>query len=215
MEPTLRGVLPGVVIRKSSSRAHRGHRESWAILLTTAQLLGSSLAVMIMRPHIFDAAYSRYLDASARLRRRSFALDTLNLLVVGIAVWPRRVWGQAAPAPTVEELARGRTDFHAAIGGPAELITLRVTLPPGGVIPWHLHPGPVQAVLLSGDLTILQSDGCTAQYHAGDAAFLPAGTVHEEHNDGAVPIELVVSYLVPEGTPARVPADAPPSADCP
>lgn len=149
------------------------------------------------------------------LTRRSFALRTLKLLLVGIAVWPRRVWAQAAPAPTVEEVARGRTDFHEAFGGPAELITLRVTLPPGGVIPWHLHPGPVQAVIISGDLTIYQSDGCTAQYHAGDATFLPAGTVHEEHNDGALPIELLVSYLVPEGTPVRVPAEAPASGGCP
>src|SRR4051812_9380066 len=64
----------------------------------------------------------------------------LMLGLVGLGVGAGRAFARA-PEPVVEVLGRGRTDFAEAIGGPAELVAAKVTLPPGAVIPWHTHPG--------------------------------------------------------------------------
>lgn len=151
----------------------------------------------------------------ACLARREFVFGTLSAVMAAGAAWPFAAGAQAPPAPAVQELARGRTDYAAALGGPAELITLRVTLPAGGVIAWHTHPGPVQGAIVAGELTVYTPDGCTTTYAQGSAVFVSQGTVHEEHNAGALPLEIVAQYLVPEGSPVRVPVDAPEPAACP
>jgi quercetin dioxygenase-like cupin family protein len=142
------------------------------------------------------------------LSRRAFVLGTLGAVMTAGAA--------AAQAPTLvaEELARGRLDYAEAVGGPAELITLKLTFPPSTVTPWHLHPGTVEGIITAGTLTIYQADGCKASYGPGEAVIVPAGTIHEEHNDGAVPLEVVSMFLQPAGAPLRVPAE-PPSAACP
>src|SRR5690242_20506968 len=132
----------------------------------------------------------------------------LVLGLVGLGVGAGRTLAQA-PEPVVEVLGRGRTDFAEAVGGPAELVAAKVTLPPGAVIPWHTHPGPVQGVMTAGALTVYGADGCKAVYGAGAAVFIASGTTHEERNEGSQPLELVANYVVPEGAPLRLPAAAP------
>ncbi|HEY7063055.1 MAG TPA: cupin domain-containing protein [Chloroflexota bacterium] len=142
------------------------------------------------------------------LTRRAFVLGT-----VGAALVAGRAGAQTAEV-AAEVLGRGRTDYAEELGGPAELITLKLTFPPGSMLPWHLHPGPVYGIVNSGELTVYQSDGCKAVYGPGSVVIIPRDTVHEEHNEGAVPIEAISTFLLLEGSPVRVPA-TPPDAVCP
>jgi quercetin dioxygenase-like cupin family protein len=142
------------------------------------------------------------------LSRRAFVLGTLGAVVTaGVA---------AAQGPTLvaEELARGRLDYADAVGGPADLITLKLTFPPGTISPWHVHPGTVEGIITAGTLTVYQADGCRASYGPGQAVIVPSGTVHEEHNDGTVPLDVIATFVQPAGAPLRVPAD-PPNTTCP
>lgn len=90
------------------------------------------------------------------LSRRAFVLGTLSAIVTAGSA------GAQAPVLTAEEIGRGRLDYAEAVGGPAELITLRLTFPPGAVTPWHFHPGTVEGIITAGTLTIYEADGCKA-----------------------------------------------------
>jgi quercetin dioxygenase-like cupin family protein len=142
------------------------------------------------------------------LSRRAFVLGTLGAAVAAGTA------GAQAPELASEEIARGHLEYADAIGGPAELITLKLTFPPGTVIPWHLHPGTVEGIITAGTLTMYLADGCTASYGPGAAVIVPAGAVHEEHNEDAVPLEVISTFLQPAGAPLRVPMSAPDAAAC-
>jgi quercetin dioxygenase-like cupin family protein len=137
-------------------------------------------------------------------------------MVLGLSLGSRV--GRAAaqtPEPSVELLAHGRADFSELIGGPAEIYTSKIILPVGAVIPWHTHPGPVFGVINAGALTVYEdAAGCATTYEAGAAVFVPLGMTHEEHNDGGETLELIATYVVPEGSPLRLPAMPPPQAAC-
>src|SRR5919199_1459348 len=90
------------------------------------------------------------------LSRRAFVLGTLGAVVAAGSA------GAQAPAPTAEEIARGRLGSAEAVGAPAELITLKLTFPPGAVTPWHVHPGTVEGIITAGTLPGYQAGGCKA-----------------------------------------------------
>jgi quercetin dioxygenase-like cupin family protein len=140
--------------------------------------------------------------------RRAFILGTLSMVLVAGSARAQ------TPEPVIEPLGRGRTDHLDLVGGPAEIITVKITLPPGAVIAWHTHPGPVFGIVNAGELTVYQADGCTTAFGRGAAVFVEPGVTHEEHNEGTQPVELVATYAVPEGSPIRVPAAAPEPSVC-
>jgi quercetin dioxygenase-like cupin family protein len=141
------------------------------------------------------------------LSRRAFVLGTL-----GVAVAASTARAQA-PELVAEEIARGRLDYAEAVGGPADLISLKLTFPPGTVVPWHLHPGMVEGIIVAGELTMYHADGCKTVYGPGAGVIVPAGTVHEEHNEGTVPLEVISTFLQPVGQPLRV-SVPPPDGAC-
>src|SRR5438477_10210174 len=95
------------------------------------------------------------------LSRRAFVLGAL-----GAAVAAGSARAQT-PEVAAETLARGRLDYAEALGGPGDLITLKLTFPPGAYLPWHLHPGRVEGVITAGELTMYLANGCKAVYGPG------------------------------------------------
>jgi quercetin dioxygenase-like cupin family protein len=143
------------------------------------------------------------------ISRRAIVLGAL-----GLGVLAGTAHGQMTEG-AMEILGQGRTDFADAVGGPAELVMFKIILPPGDVIPWHTHLGPVFAVVNSGEITMYQRDGCKTAYGPGAAIFIATGTTHEERNEGTLPVELVAACAFPAGSQMRVPAAPPASAVCP
>ena len=147
-------------------------------------------------------------------RTRRWLRAMLMLGVVGTWLVTGKGVQAQGPGVTSEVLARGQADYAEVIGGPAEVIVAVVTLEPGASIGWHRHAGPVTGVVTRGELTWYGADGCPTVYPAGAAAFVAPDQVHDERNEGTEPLELVVTYVVPAGSPLRLEATAP-AAPCP
>lgn len=113
----------------------------------------------------------------------------------------------APPPPTGPVmLGSGRVEGRVNIRttAPAEYSVQTVVLRPGESSGWHRHPGPELTVVRSGEITLLREDDCDpARYPPGEAVFVPDGQPHLLRNDGPVPAELMVTYLVAPGVPDR------------
>ena len=90
-----------------------------------------------------------------------------------------------------------------------EAVIARVEVAPGGVAGWHTHPGDEISYVMEGEATLLVAGQPPRKVAAGDAFVIPAGTVHNAKNDGAVAIKLVGVYVVEKGKPLASPASAP------
>ena len=90
--------------------------------------------------------------------------------------------------------------------GSTDVATVTVDVAPGGNSGWHEHPGIVLVSVKSGTITFYDKT-CAGTPH-------PAGTTFVEANgDGpgigrnestTVPVQLVVTYLVPTGAALRI-----------
>lgn len=118
------------------------------------------------------------------------------------------------PAPVVESeppagpvlVGTGRVEDRVTVRtpGPAVFSVRTVVVPPGGTTGWHIHPGTEMSIVESGSVTLLREDDCEgATFTAGDAVFVPDGQAHLARNDGTVPAELVVTYLLAPGAADR------------
>ncbi len=131
--------------------------------------------------------------------------------------------GEVAPI-TVETL--GSVPATDAPG--KQLVLLRITLAPGGVVPSHVHPGQIIVVVESGTLayTVLGGEGETVRAGAGTPTaadeFAPGtevmlgpgewfvedpAVVHTARNAGDEPTVLLVSGLVAEEQPFLQPSE--------
>lgn len=86
-----------------------------------------------------------------------------------------------------------------------EAVTARGEFAPGAAVPKHTHPGEEIGFVLDGQVTI-EMDGKPAQtLKAGDAFFIPAGTVHTAKNTGTAPAVVISTYVVEKGKPLATP----------
>lgn len=105
-----------------------------------------------------------------------------------------------APGFTRTELQR------ADLGVPGrEVVVVRVDFAPGGSVGRHTHFGDEVAYVLDGSLVLEVEGKAPRVLHAGEVAFIPAGTVHAAHTE-AGPAHLLASYIVEKGKPLAAPA---------
>lgn len=89
--------------------------------------------------------------------------------------------------------------------GQPQLTVLEITIPPHTALPWHQHPVPNAAYVVSGELTIEdRTTGKSLKVHAGQAF---AESVNSSHRGvtGDQEAVVIVSYSGVEGTPLSVP----------
>jgi quercetin dioxygenase-like cupin family protein len=122
---------------------------------------------------------------------------------------------------TATELARATITepLKAVTAGPADAVVQKVLLSPGGVTPWHTHPGGTFVAVKTGALTFVRAaaGACSTSRHpAGAGFFVAAGEVQQARNDGDVPAEIFVTYTgVPAGAEEEEHAPAPAGTGCP
>jgi quercetin dioxygenase-like cupin family protein len=112
----------------------------------------------------------------------------------------------AAAAPSSGALKRelvGRADV--SVPG-REAVVARVEVAPGGKAGRHTHPGDEISYVMEGEATLLVDGQPPRKVKAGESFVIPAGVVHDAHNDAAVPIKLVGVYVVEKGKPLASPA---------
>ena len=164
-------------------------------------------------------------------RKHAVAALAALAAVVAVVAWLVVVPALATPPSgvTQEVLGAGRlADVHAKAEatpewwakvetkGLSDLLTVRVTVQPGGTLGWHSHPGFDIATVVSGTATYYEADDptCTPQVvTAGHVRFNPAGDVHTLRNEGTAPLVFVANLLVPDGAAPRI--DQPDPGNCP
>ena len=87
-----------------------------------------------------------------------------------------------------------------------EAVVARVEVAPGAKAGRHTHPGDEISYVLEGEATLLIDGQPPRQVKAGESFVVPAGTVHDAHNNGSTPIKLVGVYVVEKGKPLASPA---------
>jgi quercetin dioxygenase-like cupin family protein len=78
--------------------------------------------------------------------------------------------------------------------GQPEITILRISIPAGTRLDKHNHPVINGGVLLSGQLTVVTTDGKTLHLKAGDPVVEVVNTLHYGINQGKIPAEIIVFY---------------------
>lgn len=84
-----------------------------------------------------------------------------------------------------------------------------VTVPPGGETGWHIHPVPLVAYILEGELTVDYGASGKRTYRKGDALLEAMGTAHNGRNTGTVPVQILAVYLGAESLPNAAASEPP------
>ena len=87
-----------------------------------------------------------------------------------------------------------------------EAVVARVEVAPGAKAGRHTHPGDEISYVMEGEATLLVDGQPPRQVKAGESFVVPAGVVHDAHNNGTTAIKLVGVYVVEKGKPLASPA---------
>ena len=82
-----------------------------------------------------------------------------------------------------------------------EVIQVRVDFAPGVAFPPHSHPGEEIAYVIEGLLEYRLEGRPPVTLKAGEALFIPAGTIHAAKNVGTGNAAELATYLVEKGKP--------------
>ena len=82
-----------------------------------------------------------------------------------------------------------------------EVIQVRVDFAPAAAFGKHSHPGAEIAYVLEGTLEYQLEGQPTLTLKAGEALFIPAGTIHAARNVGSGNAAELATYIVEKGKP--------------
>ena len=85
-----------------------------------------------------------------------------------------------------------------------EVIQVRVDFDPGVAFGKHSHPGAEVAYVLEGTLEYQLEGEPPVTLKAGEALFIPAGTIHAAKNVGTGNAAELATYIVEKGKPLVV-----------
>ena len=129
------------------------------------------------------------------------------LLLANVAIAKEQT--HAKPSVQIETLMQSSSSwdgqpYKTYPAGPPELTMLKITIPANTGLPWHTHPMPNAAYVLSGALTVQKKE-------TGETKLLIAGQVLPEMVDelhrgytGDTPVVLIVFYAGTKGMPLSV-----------
>lgn len=159
------------------------------------------------------------MSTSTSSRMLSWAREPIGMLTLLAAVTVLVGSSIAFATPpsgniTRTELAKGRTSGSVSINtsAPSDFYVQNVIVDAGGSSGWHHHPGPEFSIIKSGSGTLYRDSCDPVVVNAGQAIFIPGGMNHLLRNDGTVPLEVYVTYVVPADTGVR--NDEPRPQDC-
>jgi quercetin dioxygenase-like cupin family protein len=125
---------------------------------------------------------------------------TRSLPVVGVLMFAAGLWAQNSG---LTRTVVGRADV--SVPG-REAVVARVEVAPGARAGRHTHPGDEISYVLEGQAEITLDGQPPRVVKAGESFVIPAGVVHDAHNDGNVTMKLVGVYVVEKGKPLATPA---------
>jgi quercetin dioxygenase-like cupin family protein len=131
------------------------------------------------------------------------------MLVAGLvaaSTWPLRAAALGVQSETLLQTtsAWDGTSYTAYPPGVPQPTVLRMTLPAHTVLPWHKHPMPISAYVVSGDLTVEKQDG-TKQHFAAGQAFSETVNIVHRGVVGDQPVVLLLFYAGVKDMPLTIP----------
>lgn len=135
-----------------------------------------------------------------------------TVLVASSIVWAPP--SGAREAGVSEGVVRQELATEPLAGAPdKDVVTDTYSIPPGAVLPWHIHPDAHEvSYILSGEL-ILEIEGEGSKHlKAGESFYLHPNAVHRGLNEGTEPVKLFVVRIKPKDKPLAVEV-APPKPD--
>jgi quercetin dioxygenase-like cupin family protein len=120
-----------------------------------------------------------------------------TLLVAGAA----GTWGIHASNAQPVGFKRVELQKHDLGSAGHEAVLARGEFNVGGMVPKHTHPGEEMGYILEGEVVLEVQGKPAATLKAGDAFFVPAGTVHAAKNAGTTPAKVLSTYIVEKGKP--------------
>ena len=108
----------------------------------------------------------------------------------------------AAFADQPAGIARTEVTRHDISAPGREAVQVRVDFAQGAGFPRHRHPGEEIAYVLEGTVQYQFDGQAPVILKAGDALFIPAGTVHSAKNVGAGKASELATYIIEKGKPA-------------
>jgi quercetin dioxygenase-like cupin family protein len=155
-------------------------------------------------------------DISERIDMKLLAATSFALFAI-VAATTAFGAGQPLITATPVALATLHQSYKISVKKPADLMVVKVKVPPGGSFGWHSHPAYVAFAVTSGTLTLYDSryPNCgPKRFSRGQGFVEPRNHVHLARNDGTKPVTLYATYLgVPPGAQPNAPASTP--ANCP
>ena len=114
--------------------------------------------------------------------------------------------GLALHAAQVQQAGIKRTDLlrHDLSVPGREVVQVRVDFAPGVAFGKHSHPGEEIAYVLEGSLEYQVEGKPPVTLKAGEALFIPAGTIHAAKNVGSGNGAELATYIVEKGKPLVV-----------
>lgn len=167
--------------------------------------------------------------SSRQLRRRSLYAPLLACALAfgtaapgpvqatsGAGVVPELVAFGDLPAPIRAKLKEQESGGFEEGTDVTRIMMVKYTVAPGGYFGWHRHGGPVWALVMQGTLTMYDADDATCtgtDYAAGTALLDPGDHAHNAVNQGADPVVVYATFMLPDGGLTRV--DVPDPGVCP
>ena len=101
-----------------------------------------------------------------------------------------------------------------------DVYVLENVISPGGSFGWHSHPGPSLVIVNAGTLSVYHAPDCVAEDFGptspNGSTFVDQGhDLHMVRNNGAVPADVYVVSLVPQGFQRRIDEPNPHPSVCP
>ncbi|MFO2463100.1 cupin domain-containing protein [Pseudomonas sp. 15FMM2] len=125
----------------------------------------------------------------------------LGLSLLGCGTQPKNA------APIEKEVLLERSEswdgapYKAYPAGPPQLTLIRLKIPAHTQLPWHTHPMPNAAYIVSGELTVeTRKSGATRTLRQGQTLAEMVGTEHRGIT-AETPVELLVFYAGSTGMP--------------
>lgn len=135
------------------------------------------------------------------MKYKLFSLVYAPLIAFGAVVAFSDFASAQAPTPPRQVI---REDLNGLAG--QEVIMQEVTIAPGGVIPWHMHPdGHEISYVVEGTLKLEVDGQGVRELKPGAGFHLQPGTVHRGMNDSGAPVKILVVRVNEKGKPIMVP----------
>ncbi|CAJ95863.1 Mannose-6-phosphate isomerase, cupin superfamily [Cupriavidus necator] len=87
-----------------------------------------------------------------------------------------------------------------------EAVVARVEVAPGTYAGRHTHPGDEISYVMEGEVQLLIDGQSPRTVKAGESFVVPAGVVHDAHNNSSAAARVLGVYVVEKGKPLASPA---------